>query len=66
MEQRTLRLGDMVDDYCPRERRITNHSIVALVGDEIRQTRCTTCDGEHVYKHGRVPRRLTAPSLAAP
>lgn len=59
MEQRTLRLGDMVDDYCPRERRITNHAIVALVGDEIRQTRCTTCDGEHVYKQGRAPSRLS-------
>ena len=58
MEQRTLRLGDIVDDYCPRERRITNHAIVALVGEEIRQTRCTTCDGEHVYKQARPPKRL--------
>lgn len=58
MEQRTLRLGDIVDDYCPRERRITNHAVVALVGDEIRQTRCTTCDVEHVYKQARVPKRV--------
>ena len=33
MEQRPLRLGDIVDDYCPRERRVTNHAIVALVGE---------------------------------
>ena len=59
MEQRPLRLGDLVDDYCPRERRITNHAIVALIGDEIRQTRCTTCDGEHVYKQARMPKRVT-------
>ena len=26
MEQRPLRLGDLVDDYCPRERRVTNHA----------------------------------------
>ena len=58
MEQRTLRLGDIVDDYCPRERRITNHAVVALVGDEIRQTRCTTCDVEHVYKQARAPKRV--------
>jgi len=57
MEQRSLRLGDIVDDYCPRERRITNHVIVALVGDSIRQTRCSTCDAEHVYKEARVPRK---------
>src|SRR5580765_3168501 len=57
MEQRPLRLGDIVDDYCPRERRITNHVIVAIVDDAIRQTRCSTCDTEHVYKEARAPRR---------
>lgn len=56
MEQRPLRLGDIVDDYCPRERRLTNHAIVAVVDDTIKQTRCTTCDAEHVYKNGREPR----------
>jgi hypothetical protein len=65
MEQRPLRLGDIVDDYCPRERRLTNHVIVALVGDAIRQTRCTTCDTEHVYKEGRVPRRRKKDETAA-
>ena len=30
MEQRPLRLGDIVDDYCPRERRISNHAIVVM------------------------------------
>jgi hypothetical protein len=57
MEQRLPRLGDIVDDYCPRERRITNHAIVAIVEDAIRQTRCTTCDAEHVFKDGREPRK---------
>jgi hypothetical protein len=57
MEQRPLRLGDIVDDYCPRERRLTNHAIVAIVEQTIRQTRCQTCDTEHVYKDGRLPRR---------
>jgi hypothetical protein len=61
MEQRPLRLGDIVDDYCPRERRITNHAIVAIVEDSVRQTRCTTCDSEHVYKEAREPRRRKIP-----
>jgi hypothetical protein len=60
MEQRPLRLGDIVDDYCPRERRITNHVIVAIVNEGIRQTRCTTCEAEHVYKAAKVPRRRKA------
>lgn len=57
MEQRPLRLGDLVDDYCPRERRLTNHAIVAIVGEEIRQTRCNTCESDHVYKGGKAPLR---------
>lgn len=57
MEQRRLRLGDIVDDYCPRERRVTNHAIVAMIEDAIKQTRCTTCDAEHAYKGGQAPRR---------
>jgi hypothetical protein len=55
MEQRRLRLGDILDDYCPRERRVTNHAVVAMIEDEVKQTRCTTCDAEHVYKAARVP-----------
>jgi hypothetical protein len=56
MEQRPLRVGDNVDDYCPRERRITNHVIVALVGSAIRQTRCSACETEHVFKAGTQPK----------
>ena len=56
-QQRPLRLGDLVDDYCPRERRITNHAIVAMVEDAIRQTRCTACESDHVYKGGKAPVR---------
>ena len=63
MQQRRLRLGDILDDYCPRERRITNHAVVAMIEDTVKQTRCTTCDAEHEYKQARVPpakRRKTA------
>jgi hypothetical protein len=56
MQQRQLRLGDILDDYCPRERRLANHTIVAMVGDDVRLTRCTTCDTEHPYKGGKAPR----------
>src|SRR5437870_4056393 len=57
MQQRQLRLGDILDDYCPRERRVTNHAVVAMLDDDVRQTRCTTCDAEHEYKHAKVPRQ---------
>jgi len=67
MDQRRPRLGDILDDYCPRERRITNHAVVALVEDDVKQTRCTTCDAEHEYKHAKVPaarRKKTAAPTA--
>jgi hypothetical protein len=57
MQQRQLRLGDILDDYCPRERRVTNHVVVAMIGDDVKQTRCTTCDADHEYKHARIPRQ---------
>jgi translation initiation factor IF-2 len=57
MEQRRLRLGDILDDYCPRERRVTNHAVVAMIEEDVKQTRCTTCDSEHAYKGARVPKR---------
>ena len=57
MQQRRLRLGDILDDYCPRERRVTNHVVVAMIEDEVKQTRCTTCDADHEYKQARVPLR---------
>jgi hypothetical protein len=69
MQQRRLRLGDIVDDYCPRERRITNHAIVAMIEDEVKQTRCTTCDADHEYKQARIPaqrRKKEAPPALAP
>ena len=64
--QRQPRLGDILDDYCPRERRVTNHAVVAMVGSDVKQTRCTTCDAEHEFKHAKVPRqRRKAESTAA-
>src|SRR3954453_3035629 len=57
MQQRQPRLGDILDDYCPRERRVTNHAVVAMVGDDVKQTRCATCDTEHEYKQAKVPRQ---------
>src|SRR4029079_18592748 len=56
-QQRQLRLGDILDDYCPRERRVTNHAVVAMIEADVKRTRCTTCDAEHEYKHAKVPRQ---------
>jgi hypothetical protein len=44
---------------------VSDHAVVAMVGDGIRQTRCTTCDTEHEYRQAKVPpgRKKTAAAL---
>jgi hypothetical protein len=65
MQQRQYRPGDVLDDYCPRERRVTDHAIVAMVEDEIQRTRCVSCDAEHEFKNAKVPAQRKKTSTAA-
>ena len=65
MQQRQYRPGDVLDDYCPRERRVTDHAIVAMVESEIQRTRCVSCDAEHEFKNARVPAPRKKSSNAA-
>jgi hypothetical protein len=50
-----LRLGDVIDDYCVKCRRITNHSIVSIVNNEAAKVRCRTCYHDHDYRHEQAP-----------
>jgi hypothetical protein len=65
MHQRHYRPGDVLDDYCPRERRITDHAIVAMVDSEIQRTRCVGCDAEHEFKNAKVPSQRKKGTTAA-
>ena len=65
MQQRQYRPGDSLDDYCPRERRITNHAVVAMVEDQIHTTRCAVCESEHDFKNAKVPAQRRKSSTAA-
>jgi hypothetical protein len=55
LADRPLRLGDVVDDYCPRCRLLLNHDIASLFSGEIAKVTCRTCYNTHDYKHGQVP-----------
>jgi hypothetical protein len=50
-----LRLGDIVDDFCVKCRRLTNHAIVSMMNGEPAKVRCRTCYHEHDFKHGEPP-----------
>ena len=48
-----MRLGDYIDDHCSRCKRTTDHSVVAMMGDEVLKTRCRTCNNEHKYRRNK-------------
>ncbi len=48
-----MRLGDYIDDHCSRCKRTTDHSVVAMVGEEVVKVMCRTCNSEHKYRHNR-------------
>ncbi|MCX6620596.1 MAG: hypothetical protein NTY38_05880, partial [Acidobacteria bacterium] len=50
-----LRLGDVIDDYCVKCRRITNHAIVSIVNSDAAKVRCRTCYSDHDYRHEIAP-----------
>ncbi len=50
-----FRLGDEIDDYCVKCRRVTNHSIVSLLNREPAKVRCRTCYHEHDFRKGEAP-----------
>jgi hypothetical protein len=49
------RLGDDVDDFCVKCKRITNHAIVSLVEAEPAKVRCRTCYSDHDYRRCVAP-----------
>jgi len=50
-----LRLGDDIDDYCIKCKRVTNHSILAIVDGEPVKVRCRSCYNEGPYRRCVVP-----------
>ncbi|MGQ9918158.1 MAG: hypothetical protein ACUVS7_12140 [Bryobacteraceae bacterium] len=50
-----LRLGDDIDDYCIKCKRVTNHSILAIVNGEAVKVRCRTCYHEGPYRRCVIP-----------
>lgn len=46
------RLGDMIEDYCPRCRLLLNHAVASMVDGKVVKVICQTCYSEHPYRHG--------------
>ena len=50
-----LRLGDVIDDYCPRCKLLLNHAVASMVNGVVVKVVCQTCHSEHPYKNAVVP-----------
>lgn len=50
-----LRLGDEIDDYCVKCRRLTNHSIVSMVEAKAAKVRCRSCYSDHDFRNEQAP-----------
>ncbi len=61
----TTRLGDIIDDFCIKCKRITNHAVVSMLGNEPAKVRCRTCYSDHDYRHELAPPPKVDPRKAA-
>ncbi|PWU00869.1 MAG: hypothetical protein C5B51_24320 [Terriglobia bacterium] len=59
------RLGDVIDDFCVRCKRIMNHNVVSVVNNEPAKVRCRTCHSDHDYRHEQAPPPKVDPRKAA-
>ncbi len=55
------RLGDLIDDYCPRCRLLLNHAVASMVGDQVAKVICQTCLSEHAYMDGKEGKKKKSP-----
>jgi hypothetical protein len=60
-----LRLGDEIDDYCPRCKLLLNHAVASMVGSTVVKVVCQTCHSEHPYKNAEVPPKKKSGPRAA-
>src|SRR5215813_14385386 len=52
---REPRLGDDIDDYCVRCKRVMNHAVVSVMNGEPAKVRCRTCHSDHDFRHEQAP-----------
>ena len=50
-----VRLGDIIDDFCVKCKRIMNHAVVSMLNGEPAKVRCRTCHNDHDYRHEQPP-----------
>jgi hypothetical protein len=49
------RLGDIIDDFCVKCKRIMNHAVVSILDSKPAKVRCRTCYNDHDYRFELAP-----------
>jgi hypothetical protein len=52
---RDIRLGDDIDDFCVRCKRVTNHVVVSVLNAAPAKVRCRTCHSDHDFRNEQAP-----------
>ena len=52
---RDIRLGDDIDDFCVRCKRVMNHNVVSVLNGQAAKVRCRTCHSDHDFRHELAP-----------
>jgi len=55
MYTRDIRLGDDIDDFCVRCKRVMNHNVVSVLNGQAAKVRCRTCHSDHDFRHEQAP-----------
>jgi hypothetical protein len=50
-----VRLGDTIDDFCVKCKRLTNHAVVSIMNGAAAKVRCRTCYSDHDYRNEIAP-----------
>ena len=65
MFTREIRLGDDIDDYCVRCKRVMNHNVVSVLNGKAAKVRCRTCHSDHDFRNEQPPPPKVDPKKAA-
>ena len=52
---RDIRLGDDIDDFCVRCKRVMNHNVVSVLNGQAAKVRCRTCHSDHDFRNEQAP-----------
>jgi hypothetical protein len=55
MLMRDIRLGDDIDDFCVRCKRVMNHAVVSVIAGAAAKVRCRTCHSDHDFRNEQPP-----------